>query len=172
MSSLRSPPQTQRSVVTGSALVVAAADQVEQRRGELVRADPRPLRDERGDERGLELGRRLLLVLAVVADVELAAVAPVHEEHEADRRDEREQREQRERARQPVDRVVDLLAALRVLLGGARLLLDDRFERRAFADGRARRGGEVLAREEDSRLDELTGRDVERAQRAPSGRRS
>ena len=87
----------------------------------------------------------------------------MHEEHEADRRDEREQREQRQSARQPVDRVVDLLAALRVLLGGARLFLDDRFERRAFADGRAGRGGEVLARKEDSRLDELTGRDVERA---------
>ena len=64
-------------------LVAPAPDQVEERRGELVRADPRPLRDERGHERGLQVGGRLLLVLAVVPDVELAAVAPVHEVDEA-----------------------------------------------------------------------------------------
>ena len=47
--------------------VAAAADQVEQRRRELERTRRAALGEQRRDERGLGLGRRLLLVLAVVA---------------------------------------------------------------------------------------------------------
>ena len=73
-------------------LVDAAADEVEQRRRELVRSCLAALAEQRGDERGLGVGRRLLLVLAVVAG---ATLAP----HEPEDGGDDEQRGQRPRAR-------------------------------------------------------------------------
>ena len=76
-------------------LVATAAGQVEEGRGELVRPDARTLRDERRHEGGVELGGRLLLVLAVVADLELAAVEAVDAVDERHRRHEPEERSRR-----------------------------------------------------------------------------
>ena len=145
-------------------LVATAADQVEEGRGELVRADARPLRDERRHERRVELGRRLLLVLAVVADLHLAAVEAVDAVDERHRRHEPEQREQEQRARKVVDRVVDLLAVVLGLLGRRDLLAHD--PRGAVAARDAHPGGrrERGARNQRAQLDPLVRRDVDRAE--------
>ena len=67
-------------------LVVAAPDQVEDRRGELERARLAALPQQRRHERRLGVGRRLLLVLAVVAGRELASEAPEDERRDRERR--------------------------------------------------------------------------------------
>ena len=93
--------------------VVAAADQVEERRRELERAGLAALPQQRRHERGLGLGRRLLLVLAVVPRLELAAEAPEDEHGDEERGDRPEREEDQRRAPRVRDRVVDpLLVAL------------------------------------------------------------
>ncbi len=164
MSSLSQPAPDAALGRHALGLVAPAPDQVEERRGELVGADPRPLRDERRHERGLQLGGRLLLVLAVVPDVELAAVAPVHEVDERERRDQAEQAEQEQRAGEMVDRLVDPLAVFLVLVCGADLLRNDPVERVPLADDRVVGVRQIGARKEHATLDERVGRDVERAE--------
>ena len=78
-------------------LVDAAPDEVEERRRELVRAGLASLAQERRDERGLGVGRRLLLVLAVVAGPALAADEPEDDGDDEERRDRREAEQQRGR---------------------------------------------------------------------------
>ena len=63
-------------------LVAATADEVEERRRELVRARHGLLLHERRDERRLRVRRRRLLVLAVVARPHLAAVEEPDEGHQ------------------------------------------------------------------------------------------
>ena len=60
------------------ALVAAAADQIEERGGELVGAGVASLAGERRDERGRQIRGRLLLVTALVADLRLMAEAGVN----------------------------------------------------------------------------------------------
>src|SRR5262245_5643513 len=98
--SLRSPPQMLRSVVTGVAVV-------EERRRELVRAGCATLAEERRDERRLGVGRRLLLVLAVVSRLALAPEEPEDEGDHDQRGEERERREHPECAQRVRDPVVD-----------------------------------------------------------------
>ena len=125
-SSVRRPPQIFRSVVTGSRLVVAAADEVEERRRELVRAGLAALAEQRRDERGLGVGRRLLLVLAVVARSPLAAEEPEDERDDGERGQDRE-RGEHERACGAGSsiHVVDALAVALVVRRVVELLLDD-----------------------------------------------
>ena len=153
-------------------LVAPATDQVEERRRELVRADPRPLRDERGHERGLQVGGRLLLVLAVVPDLELAPVAPVHEV------DERERRDQAEQAEQAAACGGDGRPRRRSARGFARSRLRRRPPPRRSARarsprGRSRRPGSAGTREERARDPRPTCPAGRRARgRAPARRRS
>ncbi len=65
-------------------------DEVEQRRRELVRAGLASLPEEHRNERRLGVGRRLLLVLAVVPGTPLAAEEPEDGDDDEKRRDGRE----------------------------------------------------------------------------------
>ena len=91
------PPQIERSVVVRLGRVDALADQVEERRRELVRARLAALAEQRRYERGRRVGRRLLLVLAVVAGSSLASEEPEHGEEDEERRNRRQQRARRAR---------------------------------------------------------------------------
>ena len=142
--------------------VVATSDQVEEGRRELEGARLPSLTEERRHERGLRVGRRLLLVLAVVAGLELPAEAPEHE-HRDRERGEGSEREHDQRAAPRVgDRVVDALlvplvrSRVRLLLGG------DLLQPVAVANAHARRGRERVPWIERAELDELTRVDVER----------
>src|SRR6185503_18442377 len=96
----------------------AAADQVEERGRELVRAGCRVLPDERRHERRLGVRGRRLLVLAVVAGRALAAVEKPDEQDQQERgrlaQDEQEERRSAEVALRVVDPLpVVLVGALR-----------------------------------------------------------
>ena len=78
-------------------LVDASPDEVEERRSPLVRPRLASLAQQDGDEGGLRVGRRLLLVLAVVARLELTAEERPdgHDHDEGGKRREREDDERR-----------------------------------------------------------------------------
>ena len=105
-------------------LVAAAPDQVEERRRELERAGRASLREQAGHERRLRLGRRLLLVLAVVARPALAAPAPPDEADHGERGEERDREQLRDRRAEVVERVVDL-ALVALVCGRVLALLGD-----------------------------------------------
>ena len=143
---------------------MAAADEVEERGRELERAGLPALAQERRHERGLRVGRRLLLPLTVVAGAVLAAEEPEHEQHDGECGQEGERAEHAERAERVRDPVVDPLAVALVLLCVGQLLVDDPVEGRAVLDLHRRGGGERVARIQRPQLDELARGDVDRAQ--------
>src|SRR6188508_2259788 len=106
-------------------LVATAADQVEQRGRELVRARLRLLRDERWDKSGLGLGRRRLLVLAVVARRPLTPVEPPHASDEQERRRLSEDEQDQDRAPRMALGAVDPLAVVLVRALRSGFLGDD-----------------------------------------------
>ena len=127
---LRAEPPPDRPLGRGRLrLVDAAPDEVEERRRELVRPGLAALAQERRDERGLRVGRGLLLVLAVVAR---PALAPEDPEDGADDR-ERGERGASAASTPAVrsgmrDPVVDAVRSLLVALGVGQLLRDDPVE--------------------------------------------
>ena len=162
--SVRRPAQISRSVVTGSRLVVPASDQVEEGRGELERPRLSALPEERGHERRLGRGRRLLLVLAVVAGAELATERPEDERRDEEGGDRAKREQDQSGTPWVLLRVLDALLVL-LVLGRVRLLLgDDLPEPVAFDDAHACGRGECLAWVDGPELDELMGGDVECAQ--------
>ena len=138
--------------------VAAAPDQVEERRGELERAGLGLLAEERRHERRLGVGRRLLLVLAVVAAPALAPVDRPDDRHEDERRANSEQEQVEERAADVSLRVVDLRLVARVRRDVRGLLLFD------LGESTPVRGGEKRARKDDAELDELVRRHAGRAE--------
>ena len=165
MLSLRSPPQVdalRRDLGRGED---APADQVEQRRGELERAGFASLSDQRRDERGLRLRRRLLLVLAVVAGLELASVEP---EDSADGEERRDRAEQEQIQGVPPRVTLRVLDPLAVLLepGCVRRLL-----RRRSRRGRCRAATFMPRVERNAARGTRCGarRTVRRARSAPAG---
>ena len=87
--------------------VAAPSDQVEERGRELQRAGSLLLTQQRWHECGLGLGRRRLLVLAVVRRASLAPEEEPRGGHERERRAEADQREEEERAADVALGVVD-----------------------------------------------------------------
>ena len=148
-------------------LVDASSDQVEERRRELVRAGLATFSEQRGDESGLGVGGRLLLVLAVVAGAELAAEEPEHRQDDQERRDGREAEDDEagsDRMRlQRVDAVVVVLVALRV----GELLLHDAVEGVAALDAHTGRRRERRPWDQRAQFDELMGGYVDCAERGP-----
>ena len=144
--------------------VVAATDQVEERRGELERPGFPTLTKERGDERRLGLGRRLLLVLPVVPGLELPAEAPEDEARDGERRQDAEREQDQRRPPGMPDRVVDALLVALVRCRVVELLGDDLLKPGPVGDAHPTGRGEGAAREQRAELDELVCRDVERPQ--------
>jgi hypothetical protein len=66
-----------------------------------------PCRSSVGDERRLGVGRRLLLVLTVVAGADLASEAPEDERRDGERRQDAERKDDERRPPGMRDRVVD-----------------------------------------------------------------
>src|SRR5439155_25313675 len=122
----------------------------EERRGELERARLGLLAEERRHERRLGVGRRLLLVLAVVAAPALAPVDRPDDRHEDERRANSEQEQVEERAADVSLRVVDLRLVARVRRDVRGLLLFDLGESTPVRGSRAGRRGEKRAREDDA----------------------
>ena len=127
--------------------VDATTHEVEERGRELVRARLASLSKERGNECGLGIGRRLLLVLAVVSRAALAAHEPEHRPDDEDRRERREAERDEPRSKGMGLQRVDALAVPSRSLRVRALLRDDPVEglpaRDAHARGRRerRRGG-------------------------------
>ena len=152
--------------------VDAAADQVEERRGELERAGLAALAQQRRHERGLGVGRRLLLVLAVVARLPLAAAerahdAPMHDE----RRQDAEQRGRSRSTRHGWCSAFSIFSWSRCERGGVGALLADDLRARPLP-ARRRVIPEVevnAARGMSARSStNWSGRHAERAQVTPS----
>ncbi len=122
------------------------------------------LAQERGDEGRRRVGRGLLFVFAVVAGGLLAPVPPVGEACEGERGPDRECKQDEEPAADVVDGVVDALLIPLDLPGVGGLLGDDAVEGAPGLDPGAGGGRQELAGEDNAQLDELAGRDVERAQ--------
>ena len=117
------------------------------------------------DERGLGVGRRLLLPLAVVARAPLAAEEPEHEHDDEERGHRREDGEHEQRAERARDPLVDALAVfleVRRVLG---LLVDDPVETRPLLDPHPGRRGERLAWVQRAELDELLAAGTSSARR-------
>src|SRR5207342_2923983 len=136
-------------------LVVAAADQVEERRRELERADRAALAEKRWDERGLEVVGRLLLVLAVIRALALAAEDRVDDAEDRERRPEREREQDQSGSPRVVRGAADPRAVVLERRGRVLLLGDDLRKRVARLDLRARGRAQQRAREDDPQLDEL-----------------
>ena len=153
-------------------VVVAAPDQVEDRRGELERARLAALPQQRRDERRLGVRRRLLLVLAVVACADLASEAPEDERRDGERGQDAERQEDERRPPGMRDRVVDPLLVALVLLRVVELLGDDLVEPVAVRDPHAGRRREGTPRVERAQLDELVRGHVRRPGGSRSFRRS
>ena len=122
------------------------------------------LTQERRHERGLRIGRRLLLVLAVVAGRELASEAPEDERRDRERGQHAEPQEDQGRPPRVADRVVDPLLVALVGLGVRQLLGCDLLEPVAAHDTHAGRRRERAARIQGPELHELVRRDVQGAQ--------
>ena len=147
-----------------------APDQVEQRRGELVRTGLAAFAKERGHEPRRGVARRFLLVLTVVAGPALTAVEP-----EDDRDDDEGWSEpEREHVQQVAERVpFELLDAVVVALegGGVRVLLrNDPPESCAAGNAQAACRREGRPADERAELDPLLRGDVECPQRDHSAR--
>ena len=125
--------------------IAATPDQVEQRRRELERPRRAALGEETRHERRLGLGRRLLLVLPVVARPVLPAAAPPDERDHGERGPEREQEQERERSWQVVERLVDLALVALVRRRVRPLLGDDLLEARPALHLHPRGRGEDAA---------------------------
>ena len=136
-------------------LVVAAPDQVEDRRGELEGPRLAALPQQRGDERRLGVGGRLLLVLTVVAGADLASEAPEDERRDGERGQDAERQDDERRPPGMRDRVVDPLLVALVVLRVVELLGDDLVETVALRDLHAGRRREGTPRVERAQLDEL-----------------
>jgi hypothetical protein len=139
-------------------LVPPAANEVEERGGELEGPDRRALAQERRYQRRLELGGRLLLVLALVARPALPSEKPVRGGDDRQARKEGGGQENQDRQRQVIEGVSDLLLVALVRSGILALLRDDAIERLLVANLRPCGRGEHGAREEDAKLDELVRR--------------
>ena len=146
---------------------MAAADQVEERRRELVRPGLAALTEQGRHERRLGVRRRLLLPLAVVPGSPLAAEEPEHEHDDEERGNRRERGEHEQRAERAVDPLVDAVAILLEVGRVLGLLLDDPVEPGALLDLHLGRRGERLAGVQRAQLDELLRRDVDRPEQDP-----
>ena len=149
-------------------LVAAAADQVEERRRELVRAQLAALAQQRRHERGLGVARRRLLVLAVVVGSRARDRRKARRRRAASaRRAEREPKHDQPRPPDMRDRVVDFLAPV------VELSLRAAAPRRRSAEGgsvatRARAVEVSSGRgKSDPQLDELVRRHRDRPKRRP-----
>ena len=143
-------------------LVDAPPDEVEERRGELVGACLATLPEERRHERRLGIGRRFLLVLAVVAGPPLAAHEPEDGRDEEERRDGCEAEHDEAGANGMRLQSVDPLVIASVAVGVGLLLLDDAIERLPSLDAHPGRRGERGASDQGPQLDELVRRDGDR----------
>ena len=152
----------------GDRLVAAAADQVEERRRELVRAGRLLLAQQRRHERRLGVGRRLLLVLAVVARLSLPPVDEPDERHQRCRGAEPQEQQVEERSADVALGVVDSVAVVLVRALRADLLGDDLLEPVALPNLCAGGRREHAPREDDAELDELVRRDLPRPPGTPS----
>ncbi len=132
----------------GLGLVDAAANEVEERRRELVRPRLASLPEERRHECGLGLRRRLLLVLAVVPGLALASQEPEHEPDEEERGDRGDRERNEERPQRMRLERVDPLAVSFVAVGVGLLLRDDAVERVPALDLHAGRRGERPPRDQ------------------------
>ena len=145
-------------------LVDAPTDEVEERCGELVRARLAALAQKRRDESGLRVGRRLLLVLAVVPGPPLASHEPEHGGDEEDRRDRREPEDDHAGSERVGLQRVDPVAIVLVALGVGELLLDDPVERVSALDTHPGGRRERRPRNQRAQLDELVRRDLDSAE--------
>ena len=141
-------------------LVPAATDQVEERCGELVRANGRLLAQKRRHECRLRVRGRLLLVLAVVARLPLAPADEPDEQHQRESRPLPEEEQVESCSPEVPLRVVDALAV--VFVGALRpeLVGDDLLQAVLVPDLRPGGRGEQAPREDHAHLDELVSRNA------------
>ena len=120
--------------------------------------------EEGRDEGGFGIGRRFLLVLAVVAGSPFAAHEPEDSRDDEERRDGREA----EHDEGGADRVrlqrIDPVVIARVAVGVCQFLLHDPVERISSLDAHPVGGREGGARDQRPQLDELVRRDSNRAE--------